>query len=149
MRIADFKLRIENRFNPKFWQSAIRNSRMYKLLNGFFLVFHTLIVLFCLSGWMFAVTRKYHLALILLIAFSWFVLGIGYGWGYCLFTDWHWQIRNKLGYTYTADSYIHFLALKLTGINFSPRLVDIVTIAGFFVCSGLSMVLNILDWVKR
>jgi len=121
---------------------------MYKGLNYFFFVFHTLLVLFILFGWLFTKARKYHFAAILSTAFSWFILGIWYGWGYCICTDWHWRIRNILGYTDASDSYIHFLILKITGINFSFHLVDKVTLYFFLVCSTLSAVLNLRDWIK-
>jgi hypothetical protein len=39
-----------------------------------------------------------------------------YGYGYCL--DWHWRIRELLGYPNDSNSYIYFLILKLTGIHF-------------------------------
>ena len=42
-----------------------------------------------------------------------------------------------LGYADAADSYIHFLALKLTGINFPFQLVDKVTLYLFLVCSTI------------
>jgi len=119
---------------------------MYKVLNYFFFIFHAILVIFILSGWVFTKTRKYHFAAILSTAFSWFVLGIWYGWGYCICTDWHWRIRKLLGYADAADSYIHFLALKLTGINFPFQLVDKVTLYLFLVCSALSIILNIRDW---
>jgi len=39
-----------------------------------------------------------HRASLLLTAFSWFVLGIWYGWGYCVCTDWHYMVlRDELG----------------------------------------------------
>ena len=121
---------------------------MYKGLNYFFFIFHTLLVIFILFGWIFTKTRKYHLAAILLTAFSWFILGIWYGWGYCICTDWHWRTRNILGHTDASDSYIHFLILNITGINFSFQLVDKVTLYLFLVCSALSVVLNLRDWIK-
>ena len=121
---------------------------MYKGLNYFFFVFHTLLVLFILFGWLFTKVRKYHFAAVLSTAFSWFILGIWYGWGYCICTDWHWRIRNILEYTDASDSYIHFLILKITGINFSFQLVDKVTLYLFLVCSALSVVLNLRDWIK-
>jgi len=34
---------------------------MYKVLNYFFFIFHAILVIFILSGWVFTKTRKYHL----------------------------------------------------------------------------------------
>jgi hypothetical protein len=120
----------------------------YQFLNIFFFVFHTLLTLFNITGWMFRATRKWNLITLLLTAFSWFVLGIWYGWGYCLCTDWHWSIREQLGYHDQQRSYIHFLLLKLTGINFNSNLVDNATLIIFLVSLALSIWLNIRDRKK-
>ncbi len=121
----------------------------YRFLNYFFFCFHTSLVLFNTFGWIFRKTRKWNLITLLLTAFSWFVLGIWYGWGYCFCTDWHWNIRRHLGYHDKSNSYIHFLALKLTSINFQPQLVDTITVLVFFTSLVLSLWLNIKDWKKK
>jgi len=120
----------------------------YQFLNYFFFIFHTALTLFNISGWLFKKARKWNLITLLLTAFSWFVLGIWYGWGYCVCTDWHWNVREKLGYHDESNSYIHFLVLKLTGINFNPKLVDTVTVSVFFAALILSLWLNIRDYRK-
>ncbi|MFZ9388038.1 MAG: DUF2784 domain-containing protein [Chitinophagaceae bacterium] len=103
-------------------------------LNVFFFVFHTGLTLFNLTGWIFPATRKWHRFTILLTAFSWFVLGIWFGWGYCACTDWHWQVREAMGIHDRSNSYIHFLLLKLTGRDFDPGLVEQVTLYTFIFC---------------
>ena len=118
---------------------------MYSFLNYFFFVFHTIIVLFILIGWAFRKTRKIHLLVIGVIAFSWFILGIWYGWGFCFCTEWHWQVRRLLGYCDYSTSYIHLLLLNLTGKNFPNELVDKITFAVFFECIALSLILNLRD----
>ena len=115
----------------------------YKFLEYFFFFFHTSITLFNIFGWMFPKTRKINLVTLLLTAFSWFVLGIWYGWGYCVFTDWHWDVRRYLGYDDRSNSYIHFLILKLTGINLKPQLVDNVVLIGFLLSLVMSIWLNV------
>jgi hypothetical protein len=121
----------------------------YSFLNIFFFVFHTAFTLFNMVGWVFPKTRKWHLITMVLTAFSWFVLGIWYGWGYCACTDWHWQAREALGYHDRSDSYIHFLILKLTGTNLNPQLVEQGTLWIFLLCFILSVWLNIRDWRNR
>lgn len=121
----------------------------YQFLNIFFFVFHTAFTLFNTVGWAFTKTRKLHLVTILLTAFSWFVLGIWFGWGYCACTDWHWQVRNALGYKDRSNSYIHFLLLHVTGYNFNKQLVDIVTLSIFILTAALSVWVNIRYWKKR
>src|SRR5262245_3428040 len=118
----------------------------YQFLNIFFFVFHTLLVLFNCFGWAWKKTRRWNLYTLLLTAASWFVIGAWYGWGYCFCTDWHWAVREKLGLYDQSTSYIHFLLLKLTGIDFQKNLVDKVTLIVFFVSLGLSIWLNIADY---
>jgi hypothetical protein len=121
----------------------------YQFLNIFFFVFHTVFTLFNMTGWAFAKTRKLHLITLSLTAFSWFVLGIWYGWGYCFCTDWHWDVREKLGYADRSNSYIHFLLLKLTGLNLNPRLVENVTLIIFLVSFALSIGLTVKGSYKK
>ena len=47
-----------------------------------------------------------------------------------------------------SNSYVHFLLLKLTGINFQKGLVDKVTLIVFFVALAVSTWLNIADFRK-
>lgn len=118
---------------------------MYQFLNIFFFVFHTVWTLFNMTGWMFRPARRLHLVTLTLTALSWFVLGIWYGWGYCLCTDWHWQVRRELGFRDESSSYIHFLVLKLTGINMDPQLVENATLVIFVLAVIMSVWLNIRD----
>jgi hypothetical protein len=120
----------------------------YQFLNVFFFVFHTAFTLFNMVGWAFRSTRKWHLITVLLTAFSWFVLGIWYGWGYCFCTDWHWAVREKLGFTDESNSYIHFLIIKLTGINLTEKLVEYGTLIVFLLSLVLSALLNWKDRFK-
>ncbi len=117
----------------------------YQFLNIFFFVFHTAFTLFNCIGWAFRKTRNLHLVTMLLTIFSWFVLGIWFGWGYCICTDWHWQVREALGYHDRSGSYIHFLLLKITGESFNYQLVETATLIFFL----LSFALNILLRLKH
>ncbi len=122
---------------------------MNEILNYFFFSFHTSLIIFNSFGWIFPKLRRLNLTTLMLTAFSWFVLGIWFGWGYCVCTDWHWTVREKLGYQDMSNSYIHFLILKLTGINFAEELVDLVTVVVFFSSFFISLWLNIRDYKKR
>lgn len=121
----------------------------YQFLDYFFFVFHTLLTVFNITGWAFKLTRKWNLITLLLTAGSWFILDIWYGWGYCLCTDWHWQVREHLGYSDQSHSYIHFLLLKLIGVNFDADLVENVTLIALLISLVLSIWLNIRDWKKK
>jgi hypothetical protein len=116
------------------------------ILNYFFFIFHTVLILFNCFGWIVPRLRKWNLIVLLLTAISWFVLGIWYGWGYCVCTDWHYAVLRDMGQTNMSVSYIHFLLLEVTGINFSERLVDIATAVVFFVSLSISLWLNIRDY---
>lgn len=118
-------------------------------LNIFFFIFHTVFTLFNIVGWIFPRTRKLHLITMLLTAFSWFVLGIWYGWGYCACTDWHWQAREAMGIHDRSDSYIHFLIVKTTGWNPDEQLVQTATLWIFLACFILSICLYIRDRQKK
>jgi hypothetical protein len=116
-----------------------------QFLNIFFFIFHTAFTLFNIAGWMFRKTRKWNLITLFLTAFSWFVLGIWYGWGYCFCTDWHWDVREKLGYHDEQQSYIHFLIAKLTGLELKARLVETGTVIVFAFSLVMSLWLNFRD----
>ncbi len=118
---------------------------MLAFLDVFFLVFHACFTLFNMTGWIWPRTRKAHLATMSLTAASWFILGIRYGWGYCFCTDWHWQVREKLGRPISSSSYIHFLMREVTGINMDPALVDYSTLGVFLFCLAMTVVLNVRD----
>jgi len=107
---------------------------MLHFLNIFFFIFHTVFTSFNMVGWAYPQTRKLHLITMLLTCASWFVLGIWYGWGYCFCTDWHWQVREAMGYADQSHSYVNFLLQHLTGINFNANLVDIGTLGFFLFC---------------
>ena len=118
---------------------------LYKIADTFFFIFHIVLIVFNLFGWIPASTRRWNLITLGATAFSWFVLGIFYGFGYCFLTDWHWQVREHLGYSTDSNSYIHFLLVELTGISVKENLVDISTVILFFAALVVSVVLNIRD----
>lgn len=121
---------------------------MYELLNVGFITFHTVLILFNLLGWIWISTRPWNLVTLLLTGFSWFFLGIWYGFGYCPCTDWHWQVRRELGYTDMPDSYIKFLIELLTGLDVNAALVDMATVVLFFLALIISSYVNYRDFEK-
>lgn len=115
----------------------------------FFLIFHTVLTLFNLTGWIWKKARRLNLITLLLTGASWFILGLFYGIGYCPLTEWHFQILEKLGETNLPYSYIDYLVERLTGVDFDAQLVDIATGVGFFLALGISAILNIRNWKKN
>lgn len=124
---------------------------IYQFLDIFFIVFHTLFTLFCTFGWIWRKTRKIQLILILLTAVSWIGLGyfLGFGFGYCPFTDWHWQVKIKLGHENLPVSYIKYLADLFTGLDFDPSFVDTAVTIVFIFALTLSIILNIRDLILK
>ena len=94
----------------------------------FFTIFHLILILFNLFGWIWRPLRKIHLITISLTLASWFILGIWYGWGYCPFTDWHWQVLRELGHKGLPSSYISFLVNRISGYTPPANWVDSLTL---------------------
>jgi len=115
---------------------------MYEFLNIFFFVFHSCLILFNLFGWIWNRTRKLNLFTLSATAFSWIVLGIWYGFGYCPCTHWHWLVRREMGLLDMPNSYIKFLIDELIGIEFSASTVDLWTGILFFAAFSISIYLN-------
>ncbi|MBW1768953.1 MAG: DUF2784 domain-containing protein [Deltaproteobacteria bacterium] len=122
---------------------------MYAFLDKFFFIFHSLIILFNLFGWIWKKIRVANLIMLLLTAFSWFILGIWYGFGYCFCTDWHYQVRMKLGYFDMPSSYVKFLIDSIAGLDVNAKLVDIFTLTIFLLALTASIFTNMQDWKKK
>jgi len=114
----------------------------YHLLYYFFLSFHTVFTLFNILGWIWKKTRLANFITLTLTAFSWFGLGIFYGFGYCFLTDWHWQVLHKLGHHDLPYSYIKYLIFRLLGTNVNEELVETLTIVVFVLAFMLSIWFN-------
>ena len=116
---------------------------MYEALDITFIVFHSALILFNLFGWIWKKTRKLNLITLSLTAFSWIILGIWYGFGYCPCTHWHWMVRRELGYADMPASYIKFLVDTLTGLEFSAYTVDLWTGILFGLAFLISIYVNL------
>ena len=119
---------------------------MYAILNIFFFIFHSTVIVFNLFGWLWEKTRWANLITLTVTAFSWFGLGIWYGFGYCPSTDWHWQVRMKLGHYDMPNSYIKFLIDSITGLDVNAAVVDTLTLVLFFLALAGSIYTN---WQER
>lgn len=114
----------------------------YAFIHYFFVVSHVVIITFILGGWAFAKTRKVHLALIFLTLFSWLILGIWYGFGYCFWTDWHWQIQEKMGRKDLPESFVKFALDSLTRRDWDPGTVDVITVLVLLLVLCMSVYTN-------
>ncbi|MBT8350562.1 MAG: DUF2784 domain-containing protein, partial [Deltaproteobacteria bacterium] len=115
----------------------------------FFSLLHGCLVLFNLTGWIFKLTRRLHLITTGLTVLSWFGLGIYYGWGFCPCTQWHWQIKLRLGISDLPYSYVKYYADRLTGFSWDPAIVDGMVIGLGLLAFGLSCWLNWRDHRNR
>jgi len=119
---------------------------LYHLLDIFFLVFHSSLVIFNLFGWIWKKTRLANLITLLLTGASWSLLGIFYGWGYCPLTDWHFRVLEHLGHYDLPNSYIKYLLERLFHLDLPAALVDRVTLISFLAALGVSLVVNLSHW---
>lgn len=122
---------------------------MYQLLDIFLFISHLILIGFNLFGWLFTRTRKLHLAAILLTFFSWLVLGQWYGIGYCPLTDREWQVKERLGERNLPDSFIKYLLDHVSGVDFDPGIINILTGVCFGLAAMLSVILNVRDLRKK
>jgi hypothetical protein len=119
---------------------------MLKLLDFFFIIFHTLLVFFNLFGWICRKTRLINLITLSLTGFSWFFLGIFYGFGYCPFTDWHFAVLEKMGEKDLPASYIEYIIERFLPVNVNSRMVDVFTLVLFLTALIITVVLNLWDY---
>ncbi len=103
------------------------------ILDSLLFVFHNLVIFVNLFGWMIPYLVKTQRILISLTAFSWFVIGFFYGFGYCIVTDIHYQVLYRLGKTDLPNSYIKYLLDKILGTDLNALYVDIGTGIGFAI----------------
>ena len=115
----------------------------WHIANYFFYVFHTVLILFNLFGWIFPSTRRLNLITLLLTFASWGLLGIWYGWGYCFLTDWHYRVLRRLGERDLPNSYIAFLVESWSGWMPPAGLVNTLTLGLALLVLGCSV------WVNR
>ena len=109
----------------------------YVFLDYFFLVFHSLLIILNVFGWIPRKTRKLHWIALGLTLFSWLIMGFFYGWGYCILTDWHWDVLAELGERPTQNVYLQYLFERLLNWEISRKTSDILTVSGLlFGISG-------------
>ncbi|MCH7658071.1 MAG: DUF2784 domain-containing protein [Bacteroidetes bacterium] len=120
---------------------------MYQVIDIFFLVFHTFLILFNLFGWIWKKTRKANLFLLVLTGASWAGLGLFYGIGYCPLTDWHFSVLERLGVYNLPNSYIKYLADRITGMSFNQDIVDSLTLYLYLAALVISLAMNYRPWL--
>ncbi len=97
---------------------------LLRLLDHLFFAFHTLLIAFNMTGWAWRRTRLAHAVVLGLTFFSWFAMGAFRGWGYCLCTDWHFQLRRHLGDPVPESSFIQLFARQALGLHVGKQTCD-------------------------
>jgi hypothetical protein len=115
---------------------------MLKVIDLFFIVFHSILIVFNLIGWIWKKTRRWNLVTLIMTGGSWFILGIYFGWGYCFCTDWHWQVLGKMGETRLPGSYIQYIILRLFSVQIETGLADKLTLILYFIALLCSLCFN-------
>ncbi|MEP0366966.1 MAG: DUF2784 domain-containing protein [Cyclobacteriaceae bacterium] len=117
---------------------------MLVFLDYFLTYFHTALILFVLSGWAFPKTRRLHAGLLILILIAWFGIGLYKGvLGYCPLTDWHWDIKRSLGERGMSSSFVEYVVEKVSGVDFSRKLVDGFTLGGLIMACAMAVVMSV------
>lgn len=122
---------------------------MDSALDHFYFWLHFIIILFNLTGWIWKSTRKAHLIVVAATLFSWLALGLKYGLGYCFLTDWHWEIKRKLGETDLPASFVKYFLDQYTNIDLSANSVDLITGISFAQAVLLSVYFNFFSPGKK
>lgn len=113
------------------------------VLDWFFIIFHSLIIVFSLTGWLIKPARLAHVIVLFCITFSWLVLGINHGFGYCFLTEWHWNVKMKLGHYDMPSSYTKYLFTSLTGLDVNTRLIDWATVLGYIFSLLMALIVSL------
>lgn len=118
---------------------------MLAFLNISLFVFHNVLILLNMFGWASRRTQKLHLFALLTTLFSWVVMGAWRGFGYCICTDWHFQIRRELGVYAGETSYSELLLNQIPGVTVSRQFADGLTVT----IMVLILIATIIVWTKR
>ena len=118
-----------------------RQPLTLRVLNILFHITHLAVILFSALGWLVAAWRPLHLALQLMILFSWFGLGYFKGWTYCFLTDLHWRLKQAMGRPASSPTYMKMLADWVFGREVDAARVNKVTVTVFFTTTLLSLLL--------
>src|SRR5690606_32041581 len=119
------------------------------ILNYFFFIFHTVLILFNCFGWIVPRLRKWNLIVLLLTAFSWFVLGIWYGRGYCVRADSRYAAPHGVRPPSICGSPLHLLRVGATRVSFASRPVHVAAAAVLCRRLAVSVWLNTRDFGRN
>lgn len=100
---------------------------------------HVGLIAFILGGWLVPAWRGLHLMMIGAVWLCWLGLGFYVGHiGYCILTDWHWQVKTLLGQAHLPSSYIEYLYWQAGGGDIDDTLVAALTAVALILTTCLS-----------
>lgn len=108
-------------------------------------LFHVSLTIFNVVGWMFSKTRRLQLLTMALTLGAWLIAGMWYGLGYCPLTDWHWDIKRKLGEVNLPASCIKYYADKFFQQDFDSVFVNNATGFVMAVLVIVTLIVNIKE----
>lgn len=112
-------------------------------------IFHSGLVLFVVFGVFFRRLIKYHFPILLAIWASWVGLGMYvHHLGYCIITDWHWQVKAREGQVNLPGSYITYIFNAATGIKASNIIVAQITGAVMVIITLVSGI-RYFSWLRN
>lgn len=118
---------------------------MLEFLNIALFIAHNALIMMNMFGWAFRRTQVIHLCTLLATLFSWFVMGAWRGFGYCLCTDWHFQIRNQMGIHEGETSYTQLLLNQIPTVTVTRQFADQLTLS----IMVLILIATSVVWTKR
>lgn len=121
---------------------------MLAVLDAGLFVFHTVLIAFNMVGWAWRRTRVAHLVVLAMTAFSWFVMGAFYGWGYCLCTDWHFRVRRSRGVPVPESSFVQLLG-KTLGVPLDRGTADALAVGVFAAIVVATAITWAIAWRRR
>lgn len=108
-------------------------------------IFHLVIVLFLIFGWISTKSRRLHRFAVGVTAFLWIGVGALVGkLGYCPVTDWHWDVKRLRGEQGLPVSYVDYNLQKI-GIHLPPDRADQIVMVVF----AAIVILTISLWYKE
>lgn len=128
-------------------ESGLENTLIWwKIADISLDIFHAFLLFFIGSGWVFNKTRRTHLLGLGLVSFSWVGLGFWHGWGYCVMTDVHWNIKRHLGQSDLPASFISYMLKRGFDLSVPDSQINMMSYVILIMVIVMSVTLNIRDY---
>lgn len=133
----------KNRLRGRFFLLDYAVQRFWlKLADVMLFWAHAIVAAFCAVGWLIPGAERLHLLLNVAIGLSWYGLGLHYGIGYCVLTDWQWRVRKRLGCTPEHGSFVQLLLERASGLHLNAEQVKWFAYMVYWVSVLLSLYIN-------